>query len=107
MFPSLSPPLPPPSVLPPSPAVNSQMALCKPELFQLLTSFLHDPRESLTVKCTSAFLANVLVCNNSTGQRLARDTTLLKTLMDIFRFCSALFSEMCRLGVVHILHSAS
>lgn len=67
------------------------MALCKLELFQLLTSFLHDPHESLTVKCTAAFLANTLVCNNSTGQRLARETTLLKTLMDIFRFCIALF----------------
>lgn len=77
--------------LPPPHTVNSQMALCKPELFQLLTAILQDPHEPLTVKCTSAFLANVLVCNNSTGQRLARETTLLKTLMDIFRCCVIMF----------------
>jgi hypothetical protein len=65
--------------------VSSQMALCKPEVFQFLKTVLCDGQELLKLKCVAAFLINMLICNNGAGQKLTRECNVLPLLMDIFR----------------------
>uniref|UniRef100_A0A1X7VA86 Myb-like domain-containing protein n=1 Tax=Amphimedon queenslandica TaxID=400682 RepID=A0A1X7VA86_AMPQE len=65
--------------------VNTQIRLCKSDVFTLLYSLLRSSEATLRLRSGTVVLLANIMNNNSQGQKMARETKLLYKLIDMFK----------------------